>query len=250
MKISNKISTKIISNIQDAVSQTKPLAKFEPIQDTFTRCVNPDLPVGNILTTEKNVYGELMFKDGGKEVGISTFDIVEDNYGNPELFPESWFEPDVTPKFDGKRYMKPYMFVHELVMFDRMGEKELAARGKKYGTMAIQHLLNIANKNDCEGRIVLHAAKLGKTGFAPGRFYHKMGFSLPVKATKNLEMQEQEYIENLAKLLERGMSEANAKELLESRGFRLPEKKDGRYVTDSGFMIMTNPECAMNYPLK
>lgn len=250
MKISNKITSRIIPHMQDTACQVKHAVKFEPVQDVFVKRVNPDLPVGNILTTEKNVYGELMFKDGGKEVGISTFDIVEDNYGNPELFPESWFEPDVTPKFDGKRYMKPYMFVHELVMFDRMGKKELAARGKKYGAMAIQHLLNIANKNDCEGRIVLHAAKLGKTGFAPGRFYHKMGFSLPVKTTKNLEMQEQEYIENLAKLLERGMSEANAKELLNSRGFRLPEKKDGRYVADLGFMIMTNPECAMNYPLK
>ena len=250
MKITNEITSRIIPHIQDTAGQVKQAVKFEPVQDVFVRRINPDLPVGNILTAEKNSYGELMFKDGGKEVGISTFDIVEDNYGNPELYPQNWFEPDVTPKFDGKRYMKPYMFVHELVMFDRIGEKELVSRGKKYGTMAIQHLLNIANKNDCEGRIVLNASKLGKTGFAPGSFYHKMGFSLPVKTTKNLEMQEQEYIENLAKLLERGMSEANAKELLESRGFRLPEKKDGRYIVDTGYMILTNPECAMNYPLK
>lgn len=250
MKISNKITTNIISSIRKLEPQSKPIAKLEPIQDTFTRSVNPELPVGNILTVEKQACGEHIFKDGGKEVGMASFDIVKDNYANTKLFPEDWFEPEITPSYTGKRTMKPYMFVHQLVMFDRMNEKDLVTRGKKYGTMAIQHLLNIANKNGCDNRIVLHAAKLGRTGFAPGRFYHKMGFSLPLITTRNFEMQEQEYIENLARLLDKGMSEANAKELLEGRGFRLPEKKDGRYVADIGYMIMTNPECAMNYPLK
>lgn len=250
MKITNPISTFVKKIGQEPVHSVQPKIKLQTIQDTFERRVNPELPIGNILTVDKNQYGEHIFIDGNKEVGISTFDIVEDNYANPELYPKDWFVEGVAPKVDGKKKLKPYMFVHQLVMYDRMNEKELVKRGKKYGTMVIQHLLNIAQKNECDSRIVLHASKLGQTGFAPGRFYHKMGFSLPTKTIKNLEEIEKQYTTELSELLSQGIPEEKAKEVLKSEGLYLPEKKDGRYIVDNGYLIMTNPECALNYPLK
>lgn len=251
MKISEKISSKIISSIRNVTNPSKRRIKFAPIQDTFTKSARPvGISADNILTVKKNVYGEYVFMDGKKEVGFATFSINTRNYGSYDVYPVDWFDESVAPNLKGDHKLKPYMYITEFSMNDRLNKKTLEKRDKKYGTMAMQHLLAIAKSSGCEHRIELYAGQLGHTKFMPGRFYHKMGFSLPYKVNKELEKMEHKYNKELAKLLKNGVPEDEARKILEIKDLYLPEKEDGRYIADYGKMFMTNPECAMNYPLK
>ena len=188
--------------------------------------------------------------DGKKEIGSATININTSEYGSYDVYPVDWFDESVAPNLKGDHKLKPYMYITEFSMNDRLNKKTLEKRDKKYGTMAMQHLLAIAKASGCEHRIELYAGQLGHTKFMPGRFYHKMGFSLPCKVNKELAKMEHKYNKELAKLLKNGVPEDEARKILEIKDLYLPEKGDGRYIADYGKMFMTNPECAMNYPLK
>lgn len=251
MKISDKIYGKVVSSIQNITNPVRRKAKFEQIQDSFIKSARPaGIPADNILSVKKNVYGEYIFNDGKKKVGYAAFVINKGEYGDPAIYPPDWFDSELAPNIEGKYKMKPYMYITEFAMNDRLGKKTLEKRDKKYGTMAMQHLIRLAKENDCESRIVLYAGEIGKTKFLPGRFYHKMGFSLPYKVIKVFDKMEAEYNKELTFLLEHDVPKDKAEKILEFKDLYLPEKKDGRYIADDGFMILTNPECAMNYPLK
>ena len=250
MKITNKIIT-YIRKVSSHTTTPKQLIKLEPPRDTFIKSARPfEVSPENILTVKKNVFGEYVFMDGKKEVGFASIKIHEWTYGDTKKFPEDWFEKDATTNLYGKRIMKPYMYVSEFSMNDRINKKSLVKRDKKYGTMAMQHLLALAREKGCDYRIALYAGQLGRTKFMPGRFYHKMGFSLPYDKSHALEMMEFKYNKELKKLIKEGISQEEAERTLEQMNIYLPEKQDGRYISEYGEMFLSNPECVINYPLK
>lgn len=251
MKITNIISNKIISGVQKVTSPFKRSVKFEPVQDVFVRSSRPaEVASDNILTVKKVGFNDYVFMDGKKEVGSATFKINTREYGSYDVYPPDWFDENIAPNLNGDSKLKPYMYITEFLMKDRINKKTLEKRGKKYGTMAMQHLLAIAQKSGCDYRITLFAGQIKHTKIMPGRFYHKMGFSLPFNVSQDLERMELKYKRELAKLLKKGVSEDEAQKILEQKELYLPEKKDGRYISDYGKMFMTNPECAINYPLE
>lgn len=250
MKITNKIVT-YIRKVSSHVTPPKQLTNLEPPHDTFVRTSRPfEVSPDNILTVKKNVFGEYVFMDGKKEVGFADIKIHEWTYGDTKKFPEDWFEEDSPTNLYGKRIMKPYMYISRFSMNDRVGQRKLVKRDKKYGTMAMQHLLGIAREKGCDYRIALYAGQLGGTKFMPGRFYHKMGFSLPYDKTQELEMMEFKYNRELKKLIKEGISQEEAKKALELMNIYLPEKQNGRYISEYGEMFLSNPECIIDYPLK
>lgn len=251
MKITNIIPNKIISSVQKVTRPFKQRVKFQPVQDVFVRRSRPaEIAADNILIVKKVGFNDYVFMDGKKKIGSATININTREYGSYDVYPVDWFDESVAPNLKGNHKLKPYMYITEFSMNDRINKKTLEKRDKKYGTMAMQHLLAIAKASGCEHRIELYAGQLGHTKFMPGRFYHKMGFSLPYKVNKELEKMEHKYNKELAKLLKNGVPEDEARKILEIKDLYLPEKKDGRYIADYGKMFMTNPECAMNYPLK
>lgn len=251
MKITNIIPNKIISSVQKVTRPFKQRVKFQPVQDVFVRRSRPaEIAADNILTVKKVGFNDYVFMDGKKKIGSATININTREYGSYDVYPVDWFDESVAPNLKGNHKLKPYMYITEFSMNDRINKKTLEKRDKKYGTMAMQHLLAIAKASGCEHRIELYAGQLGHTKFMPGRFYHKMGFSLPYKINKELEKMEHKYNKELAKLLKNGVPEDEARKILEIKDLYLPEKEDGRYIADYGKMFMTNPECAMNYPLK
>lgn len=251
MKITNIIPNKIISSVQKVTRPFKQRVKFQPVQDVFVRRSRPaEIAADNILTVKKVGFNDYVFMDGKKEIGSATININTREYGSYDVYPADWFDENIAPNLNGDSKLKPYMYITEFSMNDRINKKTLEKRDKKYGTMAMQHLLAIAQKSGCDYRIRLYAGQIKHTKFMPGRFYHKMGFSLPPNVNKELEKMELKYKRELANLLKNGVPEDEALKILDLKDLYLPEKKDGRYISDYGYMFMTNPECAINYPLK
>ena len=184
---------------------------------------------------------------GSKKVGYVHYDIVSDRDGVGANYPSNWFWDNPGPSFYEMGLLKPFMRINEFSMNDRLGKKQLIPRDKKFGTMAMKELLKIANDSGCDDRISLYAGRLGGTKFEPGMFYHKMGFSLSPSRVKELTFMEKRYYLRLKNLLDEGLSETEAKAVLEKQKIFCPVKIDGRYAEDSGQMYLTNPECIRNY---
>ena len=80
--------------------------------------------------------------------------------------------------------------------------------------------------------------------------YYKDGSSPYTDEEFDEMMEELRETQPNSELLKNGVPEDEARKILEIKDLYLPEKKDDRYIADYGKMFMTNPECAMNYPLK
>jgi hypothetical protein len=259
----SKIKTFIKSSSVGSFFHTKP-KKFLDLPSGLNISGNPEkdfvsitsvLPsIGtmknNVLRVKKNIIGEHNFIDNGKKVGFADFSILTSQYGFKGKFPEDWFVEGAKPDKKGRYLLKPHMYINELSMKDRINRKQLVKRDKKYGAMAMQHLLQIAQDKGCETRIMLMADTLGKTGFKPGRFYHKMGFSVSPKRTQMLEKIEADYVSRVDTLQKQGVGNDEIEKYL-TRTFPVskPQKVNGRYIEESGYMFLTNPECILNYPI-
>lgn len=163
-----------------------------------------------------------IIKDLKKKIGYVDYDILSNRFGVKNEYPADWFIENAKPNKNGLYPLKPFMYINEISMNDRIGKKNLVKRDKKYGTMAMQKLLEISESQGSQSRIAVLADTLGNTAFKPGKFYSKMGFSLSPKR-----------IERLAK----------EEELLNISH----NKIDNRYTEESGYMFLTNPECIINY---
>lgn len=246
MKIYNRFCS-YIKNLAPTHIRRQP----QTLADKIVPQVN--LPIGtfekNILTVKKNIFGEYIFRDGKKKVGMITCCVYKQEYARPNRFPENWYIKNSAPDKNGKYPLKPFLFIEELFMKDQIDKKQLVKRKKKYGTMAMQHILQIANARGCGTRICLEADTLGQTKFKPGRFYNKIGFSLEPDIIKLYEKLEKQYYKEFAKLKQSGLSDTEIEKYLNSKSLFLPEKANGRYVADDGTMYLTNPEDLLYYPI-
>lgn len=187
-------------------------------------------------------------KYGKKHIGYVEYDIRPHAYGKTGDFPENWFVDGIPALDDGRRMVKPYMWIDLLYMDDRRMAKSFVPRDKKYGAMVMKKLLEIANKCGCEDRIALKAAVLPLSSFSPGGFYHKMGFSPTPDEIKIIKKIENSYLSAQAKLVENGCAQEETAVILAKEGYILPQIQDGRYKIFAGKMVLTNPECIINYP--
>lgn len=186
-------------------------------------------------------------KYGSKKVGLVNYDIKTQHYATEADFPSDWFVKDAPVDKGGNHLLKPFMWINELRMNDRFGKPRLVKRDKKYGAMTMKELLKIAQNEGCESRIALLADVLPDTGFRPGRFYNKMGFSLAPAEQHFLEKVERRYLEMFNDLKNKGLSDEEIEELLNINGIFKPERVGGRFVAETGRYNLTNPECIIDY---
>ena len=142
-------------------------------------------------------------KYGSKKVGFVNYEIKTKHYATEADFPTDWFVKEAPRDKGGNHLLKPFMWINELRMNDRFGKPYLVKRDKKYGAMTMKELLKIAQNEGCDSRIALLADVLPDTGFKPGRFYNKMGFSLTPAEQYSMQKAEDRYREKLRGLARR-----------------------------------------------
>ena len=186
-------------------------------------------------------------KYGSKKVGFVNYEIKTKHYATEADFPTDWFVKEAPRDKGGNHLLKPFMWINELRMNDRFGKPYLVKRDKKYGAMTMKELLKIAQNEGCDSRIALLADVLPDTGFKPGRFYNKMGFSLTPAEQYSMQKAEDRYLDMFEELKIKGLSEEEIEELLGFNGIFKPEKIGGRFVAETGRFNLTNPECIIDY---
>lgn len=231
-KYLNKISAYTGSVLHHVYPQRTPPAE-NSVRLTTKRFLG--IPVGNNI------------KYGSKKVGFVNYRIETEHYATEADFPADWFVEGAQTDRGGNRLLKPFMWVNELRMKDRLGKSHFVKRDKKYGAMTMKELLKTAQETGCENRIALLADVLCNTGFRPGKFYNKMGFSLTPFEQGIFENLEAKYLEKFAELKKKGLPDEEIKELLFAQGYLKPERVNGRFMMETGRYNLTNPECIINY---
>ena len=196
----------------------------------------------NTLKVRKDVYGMYQFMENGEEVGYTSLRINKGLSAPKGVYPKDWYIEDAVPDNSGYYKLKPFLSIDEFAMNDRLGKQVLEKRDKKYGTMAMQHIVKYAYESGCEGRIYVQADQLGGTGFKPGKFYYKVGFSPIPRELQNIKFREIRFYRELEKLVAKGYSEKEAVAELESKGLYCVERNGEDYIPSSGCLYMRDPD--------
>lgn len=187
----------------------------------------------NIIMKEDKEKLCYTFYDGDVNIGHAFFADAFIEKATPGSAPEDWFIKSLKSNDAEKRYLKPYLFVDELVIEDRVrlkGEYTQRKSGKKYGTMCLQKILQWAKEHGYGSRISLIPAKT-HSDIAPNKFYAKIGFEMSPR--------------NISRFDE---IEKKKKEASPAVACKL-EKIDGRWVSRGQELFLTHPEILENYPL-
>ena len=244
-----KIGSKIACYIKGITPIKSNSVSKVTLRDRISKPLN--IPTGsfnrNTLSVKKDFWGCYQFRENGKKVGFADVCVYKHDYAPLSDFPEDWFVKGGTPNKKGQYPLKPYMYVIELSVKDRINKQKLIPRKKKYGTMMMQHVLHMANAKGCDTRICLYADTLGKTGFKPGKFYNKIGFSLHPDTVRLYDKVEKRYRKEFADLQRMGYLEEKIIQILNEKSIFLPPKANGRYVANDGEMFLTNPEDLIYY---
>lgn len=226
---------KIISSVRNFFRSSKPSKQQGEAQFSLTPTTFWQAKAGHNINY------------GGERVGRIHFWQETQMRALPQEYPAEWYVEGAKPDKKGRLLLKPFLWVDELLMKDRMAQQTLLPRDKKFGAMTMKELLRIARETGCGDRIALEAAQCRGANFTPGRFYNKMGFSLTPEMQKLLESLEKTYNIKFDKLRKAGYSDAEIVRMLGSQGYIKPERANGRFVAEIGRYNLTNPECIIDY---
>ncbi len=207
----------------------------------------------NTLSLEQSRWSKTAFSimEGDKRVGYSTLSVMKNQFAKSGTLPKEWFESGCVKNENGEQLLKPYLFVDELAMSDRLGTSNIKRRNKKYGAMSIQKILKMAKENGCGCRILLKAGIMGRTAPHPGKFYNKMGFDMLPCYTQKFRNTELIYQTQFNKLKQKGFDNDSISKRLANIVKDIPNKENGRYYNTDNYeyMYLSNPECTINYPI-
>lgn len=174
------------------------------------------------------------FFEGDKNIGYAVFAEALSKEAKTGDRPQDWYVANSQENIEGKKELKPNLYIDEIVIDDRVGlTGEYAQRknGKKYGTMCLQKILEWAKIHGFGSRISLVPGKT-HSDIAPHKFYAKIGFEMSPTDIKNVEKWEEKY--------STGPIYFNRKRY---------EKIDDRWVSRGQEIYLTHPEILENYPL-
>lgn len=188
------------------------------------------------------------FNKEGEKVGSAILSLIKAGKGKLNFYPKSWFKNFQSPDSQGRYPLKPYVDLDFFAMGDQMRSSKRIIRDKKYGTMAMQWIVNMF-KDICDSRIHVRAGYFGGKDFAPGEFYSKLGFELPEVTVDKLKKQTQQCINTIQEGLQRGLPNMEIKRLLKARDLSFPDTVDYKYYTKVGDYFLDNPERVLSYSL-